>query len=153
MVCVSLAWNLFGIWLFGEGHSFSDGIRFPGNADRHFRTFSCAGERSRASRWPLLGFHGDSVAGNCVAFAFQGTHYFSDTRKTQPCLVRTTIFRTETGEATRQAPARPFIPRENSLNHPAVYEFNGPLRSSYPPWFDPTYWNVTDCPQRLGSEP
>ncbi len=25
--------------------------------------------------------------------------------------------------------------------HPAVYEFNGPLRASYPPWFDPSYWN------------
>jgi hypothetical protein len=22
-----------------------------------------------------------------------------------------------------------------------VYEFNGPLRASYPPWFDPSYWN------------
>jgi hypothetical protein len=27
------------------------------------------------------------------------------------------------------------------FDHPAVYEFNGPLRASYPPWYDPTYWN------------
>jgi len=65
----------------------------------------------------------------------------------------TTIFRTETGEATRQAPARPFIPRENSLIIPRYNEFNGPLRSSYPPWFDPDLLERTDCPQRLGSEP
>jgi len=26
-------------------------------------------------------------------------------------------------------------------DHPAVYEFNGPIRSSYPPWFNPAYWN------------
>ncbi|HEY1264894.1 MAG TPA: hypothetical protein VGF06_15305 [Terriglobales bacterium] len=24
---------------------------------------------------------------------------------------------------------------------PAAFEFNGPLRASYPPWFDPSYWN------------
>ncbi len=25
--------------------------------------------------------------------------------------------------------------------HPAVFEFNGPINSSYPPWYDPSYWN------------
>ena len=35
----------------------------------------------------------------------------------------------------------PVHPTRQLFNHPAVYEFNGPLRSSYPPWYDPSYWN------------
>jgi hypothetical protein len=35
----------------------------------------------------------------------------------------------------------PVHPTRKLFDHPAVYEFNGPLRSSYPPWFDPSYWN------------
>jgi hypothetical protein len=25
--------------------------------------------------------------------------------------------------------------------HPQMFEFNGPIRASYPPWYDPSYWN------------
>jgi hypothetical protein len=35
----------------------------------------------------------------------------------------------------------PVHPTRKLYDHPAVYEFNGPLRSSYPPWYDPSYWN------------
>ncbi|HEY1659420.1 MAG TPA: hypothetical protein VGG14_13795, partial [Candidatus Sulfotelmatobacter sp.] len=35
----------------------------------------------------------------------------------------------------------PVHPTRKIFEHPAVYEFNGPLRSSYPPWYDPSYWN------------
>jgi hypothetical protein len=35
----------------------------------------------------------------------------------------------------------PAHPTRKLFDHPAVYEFNGPLRSSYPPWYDPSYWN------------
>jgi len=35
----------------------------------------------------------------------------------------------------------PAHPTRRVFDHPAVYEFNGPLRASYPPWFDPSYWN------------
>jgi hypothetical protein len=35
----------------------------------------------------------------------------------------------------------PVHPTRKIYDHPAVYEFNGPIRSSYPPWYDPTYWN------------
>jgi hypothetical protein len=35
----------------------------------------------------------------------------------------------------------PLHPTRKIYEHPAVYEFNGPLRASYPPWFDPSYWN------------
>jgi hypothetical protein len=35
----------------------------------------------------------------------------------------------------------PVHPTRKIYEHPAVYEFNGPLRASYPPWFDPSYWN------------
>jgi hypothetical protein len=36
---------------------------------------------------------------------------------------------------------RPLHPTREIYRNPAVYEFNGPLRSSYPPWYDPSYWN------------
>ncbi|MFY9912444.1 MAG: hypothetical protein WAK56_21565, partial [Candidatus Sulfotelmatobacter sp.] len=35
----------------------------------------------------------------------------------------------------------PAHPTRKLYARPAVYEFNGPLRASYPPWFDPSYWN------------
>jgi hypothetical protein len=35
----------------------------------------------------------------------------------------------------------PAHPTRQLFDHPALYEFNGPLRSSYPPWYDPSYWN------------
>ncbi len=35
----------------------------------------------------------------------------------------------------------PAHPTRRVYERPAVYEFNGPLRASYPPWFDPSYWN------------
>jgi len=35
----------------------------------------------------------------------------------------------------------PVHPTRKIYDHPAVYEFNGPLRSSYPPWYDPSYWD------------
>ncbi len=35
----------------------------------------------------------------------------------------------------------PLHPTRKIYGHPDVFEFNGPIRSSYPPWYDPTYWN------------
>lgn len=35
----------------------------------------------------------------------------------------------------------PVHPTRKIYEHPAIYEFNGPVRSSYPPWYDPSYWN------------
>ncbi len=35
----------------------------------------------------------------------------------------------------------PVHPTRKIYEHPAVYEFNRPLRANYPPWFDPSYWN------------
>jgi hypothetical protein len=32
-------------------------------------------------------------------------------------------------------------PTRKIFAQPPVFEFNGPLRASYPPWFDPSYWN------------
>jgi hypothetical protein len=36
---------------------------------------------------------------------------------------------------------KPLHATRKIFEHPDVYEFNGPLRSSYPPWYDPSYWN------------
>ena len=35
----------------------------------------------------------------------------------------------------------PVHPTRKIYSHPDVYEFNGPIRSAYPPWYDPSYWN------------
>jgi len=35
----------------------------------------------------------------------------------------------------------PAHPTRKLYDHPAVYEFNGPIQASYPPWQDPSYWN------------
>lgn len=35
----------------------------------------------------------------------------------------------------------PTHPTRQIHRHPAVFEFNGPIIASYPPWYDPSYWN------------
>lgn len=35
----------------------------------------------------------------------------------------------------------PAHPTRQIHQHPTVFEFNGPIRASYPPWYDPSYWN------------
>lgn len=35
----------------------------------------------------------------------------------------------------------PLHPTRMLYGHPAMFEFNGPIRASYPPWYDPSYWN------------
>src|SRR5208282_627058 len=35
----------------------------------------------------------------------------------------------------------PLHPTRMLYAHPDMFEFNGPIRASYPPWYDPSYWN------------
>lgn len=35
----------------------------------------------------------------------------------------------------------PLHPTRMVYTHPQMFEFNGPIRASYPPWYDPSYWN------------
>ncbi len=35
----------------------------------------------------------------------------------------------------------PLHPTRMLYAHPEMFEFNGPIRASYPPWYDPSYWN------------
>jgi hypothetical protein len=35
----------------------------------------------------------------------------------------------------------PVHPTRKLYEHPTVFEFNGPIQGSYPPWQDPSYWN------------
>jgi len=35
----------------------------------------------------------------------------------------------------------PVHPTRKIFDHPPVFEFNGPIRATYAPWFDPSYWN------------
>ena len=41
---------------------------------------------------------------------------------------------------------QPLHPTRKVYNHPAVFEFNGPIKASYPPWYDPSYWNAGMSP-------
>jgi len=51
-------------------------------------------------------------------------------------------------------PAGSGIPRHSTRMvdaHPPMFEFNGPIRASYPPWYDPSYWNEGMSPKvRVG---
>lgn len=40
----------------------------------------------------------------------------------------------------------PLHPTRKIYDHPAVFEFNGPIKASYPPWNDPSYWNAGMSP-------
>jgi hypothetical protein len=33
-------------------------------------------------------------------------------------------------------------PTRKLWSHPSVFEFNGPIRATYPPWYNPGYWNA-----------
>jgi len=35
----------------------------------------------------------------------------------------------------------PLHPTRELMEHPPVYEFDGPVLGTYPPWTDPSYWN------------
>ena len=35
----------------------------------------------------------------------------------------------------------PVHPTRQSMRHPPVFEFDGPVVGTYPPWTDPSYWN------------
>ncbi len=46
----------------------------------------------------------------------------------------------------------PAHPLRKVFDNPAMFEFNGPVRSSYPPWYDPSYWNEGMSPGlRMGT--
>lgn len=36
---------------------------------------------------------------------------------------------------------RPLHPTRQLLSHPPLFEFDGPVPGTYPPWTDPSYWN------------
>lgn len=41
----------------------------------------------------------------------------------------------------------PLHPTRMVYAYPQMFEFNGPIRASYPPWYDPSYWNEGMSPQ------
>jgi hypothetical protein len=41
----------------------------------------------------------------------------------------------------------PLHPTRMLNAHPEMFEFNGPIRASYPPWYDPSYWNEGMSPK------
>jgi hypothetical protein len=41
----------------------------------------------------------------------------------------------------------PLHPTRMVYAHPQMFEFNGPIRASYPPWYDPAYWNAGMSPK------
>jgi|SRR5208282_240809 len=44
-------------------------------------------------------------------------------------------------QGTEPGSGVPLHPTRKLHDGPAVFEFNGPLRASYPPWQDPSYWD------------
>lgn len=41
----------------------------------------------------------------------------------------------------------PLHPTRMVYAQPPMFEFNGPIRASYPPWYDPAYWNTGMSPK------
>lgn len=41
----------------------------------------------------------------------------------------------------------PLHPTRMVYAHPQMFEFNGPIRASYPPWYEPSYWNEGMSPK------
>ncbi len=39
------------------------------------------------------------------------------------------------------ANGRPIHPTREIATHPAIFEFSTPIAGTYPPWYDPAYWN------------
>jgi hypothetical protein len=44
-------------------------------------------------------------------------------------------------QGAESASGRPLHPTRQLLRHPDLFEFDGPVAGTYPPWTDPSYWN------------
>jgi hypothetical protein len=54
------------------------------------------------------------------------------------CVSPRTFWRNWQGEGESGTPLHP---TRQLLRHPPIFEFDGPVRGTYPPWTDPSYWN------------
>lgn len=54
------------------------------------------------------------------------------------CVSPRTFYRNWQGEGGSGTPAHP---TREVLVHPLIFEFDGPVAGTYPPWTDPSYWN------------
>ncbi|MGD0416482.1 MAG: hypothetical protein ABSA80_14075 [Terriglobales bacterium] len=52
-----------------------------------------------------------------------------------------TYWRNWQGEREVPGSGHPVHPTRQLLRHPPLFEFDGPLVATYPPWADPSYWN------------
>ena len=52
-----------------------------------------------------------------------------------------TFWRNWQGEADVAGSGMPVRPTRRLLQHPPLFEFDGPVAGTYPPWVDPSYWN------------
>jgi hypothetical protein len=52
-----------------------------------------------------------------------------------------TYWRNWQGETEVSGSGNPVHPTRQLLRHPPVFEFDGPVGATYPPWADPSYWN------------
>jgi hypothetical protein len=52
-----------------------------------------------------------------------------------------TYWRNWQGEEQVPGSGTPVHPTRQLLRHPPLFEFDGPVAATYPPWADPSYWN------------
>jgi hypothetical protein len=52
-----------------------------------------------------------------------------------------TFWRNWQGEEDVAGSGIPVHPTRRLLQHPPLFEFDGPVAGTYPPWVDPSYWN------------
>ena len=95
----------------------------------------------RAALLSLLGF--TCVAGPWIgALSRQkGRPTFGDTGKLAYALFINDVQYYTNWQGEPPGSGTPVHPTRKVFEHPTVYEYNGPIRATYPPWFDPSYWN------------
>lgn len=103
-------------------------------------SFSGLRKRSRSIAVAVLIFAGIAAPEVALLSHAKGHLTFSETGKLNFYWFNYNLpYRNWQGEPA--GTGKPAHPTRKLFDHPAVYEFNGPIRSSYPPWYDPSYWN------------
>jgi hypothetical protein len=104
----------------------------------------CSLPTRRTTRAALLSI----IAFVCVAGPWigalsrqKGRFTFGDTGKLAYALFVDNVAYYTHWQGAPPSSGTPVHPTRRIFERPAVFEFNGPIQATYPPWFDPSYWN------------
>jgi hypothetical protein len=127
--------------LLGAGY-LTKAVMFPVGFAILVISFVCSRERRHALRLTVAGLVFLTVALPEVTLLShtKGRLTFSDTGKLAFAWFTYGLPRIN-WQGTEPDSGIPRHPTRKIHEHPPVYEFRGPIRATYPPWYDPSYWN------------